>query len=227
MRSTVVRKILSCALVMILLSPLSLFGADARGAMVYARGTAWVNGSNIPQSSAIFPGDLVQTRSDSLANINAPGSNVSIYADSLIKFEGAAVSLEHGGLKVATSNSLATHVGGVTITPAAGTATEFQVIDVDGTIHISANKGDLNVSDASGNAMLAAGQETTRTESSEEQENHKRRKKGPGGALPGAEGSLLDSRMAMYAGLAVVGGVTTWVLLQGDDPVSPSKPNGP
>jgi len=61
----------------------------------------------VPRTSAVFPGDLVQTRSDSVASINASGSNVVVLADSLVKFEGPAVALEHGSLKVATSKGLA------------------------------------------------------------------------------------------------------------------------
>jgi hypothetical protein len=224
MRYTYARKTLSCALLMTMLFPVSLFGADARGAMVYARGTAWVNGSNIPQSSAIFPGDLVQTRSDSLANINCAGSNISVLSDSLVKFEGVAVVLEHGGVKVATSNNFVTHAGGVSITPPPGAQAEFQVVDVDGTVRILASKGDLSITDASGTATLAAGQETTRSESSDEQEQQRKRRKKSGAAVGGLETPILNGTTAVYAGVAVVGGVTAWVLLQGDDPVSPSKP---
>jgi hypothetical protein len=94
---------------------------------------------------------------------------------------------------------------------------------VDGTIRILASKGDLNISDPAGTATLAAGQETTRTESSEEQEKRNRRKRA-GGVIPGAQAPILNSTTAMYGGVAIVGGVTAWVLLQGDEPVSPSKP---
>ena len=39
--------------------------------MLYTNGAAWVNGAHVPRtSSAIFSGDLLQTRSDSVANIN-------------------------------------------------------------------------------------------------------------------------------------------------------------
>ena len=40
-----------------------------------------------------------------------PGSNVVVLADSLVKFEGPAVALEHGSLRVATSKGLSTHTG--------------------------------------------------------------------------------------------------------------------
>src|SRR5437870_7612950 len=88
------RKLLS--LMMIAVLPGALLAADSAGAMLYAKGTAWLNGSTVPRSSAVFPGDLIQTKANSVANINAAGSNVLIVADSLVKFEGTAFSVEHG-----------------------------------------------------------------------------------------------------------------------------------
>lgn len=214
---SVFRKALCCTLTMLLVFPVSLLAADTNAAMVYARGTAWVNGTSIPRSSALFPGDLVQTKSDSVANINVLGSSVTVLSDSLVKFEGSSLEVEHGGVTVATSKSLGTHVGDVKIVPASGDWTEFQVADVDGTVKIMARKGDLTVTDESGTSTVPAGQETTRDESQKSQ-----KKRRAGGAPPAAQGGILDSRTAIIVGTAAVGGVAAWVLLQGDDPASPS-----
>ncbi len=89
------RKMVSCVLLLIV--PASLFAADSGAAMLYADGAAWLNGSHVPKSSAIFAGDLVQTRSDSAANIHAPGSSITVLGDSLVQFEGASLKVEHGG----------------------------------------------------------------------------------------------------------------------------------
>ena len=113
--------------------------------MLYTAGSAWLNGSAVPKSSAVFSGDLLQTRSDSTASIQANGSSVMVMADSLVKFEGPAVEVEHGGVRVTTSKALAAHAGDVTIKPAGNSWTEFQVVDVDGRVQIAANKGDLTV----------------------------------------------------------------------------------
>jgi hypothetical protein len=215
---SVFRKALCCMMTVLLVLPVSLFAADTNAAMVYARGPAWVNGASIPRSSALFPGDLVQTKADSVANINILGSSVTVLSDSLIKFEGSSLEVEHGGVTVATSKSLATRLGDVTVTPASGNWTEFQVADVDGTVKIMARKGDVTISDESGTSTLPAGQETTRDES----QKSKKKKRTGGGATPAAQGGILDSRMAIYAGTAAIGGVAAWVLLQGDDPASPS-----
>lgn len=205
---------------MIAAFPASLMAADATAAMLYAKGEAWVNGSSVPRSSAIFPGDLVQTKPDSVVNINAAGSNVMVLSDSMVKFEGNAVSIEHGSVTVATSKGMATHVGEVTVSPASAKWTEFEVVDVNGSVQIMARKGDVNINDGQETTTLAQGQQTTRDENQEA----KKRRKREGGAATAAAGSVLDSPIAIGVGAAAVGGVLTWVLLQGDEPLSPSKP---
>jgi hypothetical protein len=201
---------------MIAVFPASLMAADSGAAMLYAKGTAWLNGANVPRSSAIFPGDLVQTKPQSLANINAPGSSVMILSDSLIKFEGKAVSIEYGSVTVATSKGMSTRAGEVTVTPASSAWTEFEVTDVNGRVQIVARKGDVSVSDGSQTSTLPEGQQTTRDES------QTKKKKREGGAAPAAAVGVLDSTLVMGIGAAAVGGLVTWVLLQGDEPASPS-----
>jgi len=207
--------------IMSLVVPVSLWAADSGPAMLYAKGTAWINGSTVPRTSAVFPGDLVQTRYDSMANINAAGSNVVVLADSLVKFEGPAVSLEHGSVTVATSRGMTTRAGEVTVVPTSSGWTEFEVKqDANGTIQVVAQKGDVNVSDGSGTSTVPQGQQTTVDET---QAKKKKRRKG-GGAIPAASTSILDSPIVIYGGAAAVGGLVTWVLLQGTNPVSATQP---
>ncbi|MGB8986453.1 MAG: hypothetical protein WCC37_07615 [Candidatus Sulfotelmatobacter sp.] len=219
------RRMVSCVLVIGF--PSSLFAADSGAAMLYAHGAAWVNGAHVPASSAVFSGDLVQTRSDSGANINAPGSSITVLGDSLVKFEGSSLNVEHGGVAVATSKGLATTAGDVHVAPASDAWTEFNVTDVDGTVRIAARKGDLNITDDSGTVTLAQGQETTRDEQSDQSADtskDKKKKKRAAGAAPAAGGGALNSPLAVGIGGAAIVGVTTWVLLQSDNPVSPSTP---
>jgi len=208
--------------IMIALVPVSLWAADSSPAMLYARGAAWINGGAVPRTSAVFPGDLVQTQSDSVASINASGSNVVVLADSLVKFEGPAVALEHGSLKVATSKGLSTHSGDITVAPASNGWTEFEVKQVsDDSVQIVAQKGDVTVSDGSSTSTLSQGQQTTVGNSLEKRK--KKRRKG-GGAVPATSGAVLDSPTVIYSGAAAVGGLLTWVLLQDSNPVSQVAP---
>ena len=220
MGRSALRGMVSCVLTV--LFPFSLFAADSNAAMLYTSGPAWVNGAHVPRpSSAIFSGDLLQTRSDSIANINQPGSTVRVLADSLVQFEGSSVKIDHGGVRVSTSKAMATTAGDVKVTPTSNAWTEFNVTYVDGTVRIAARKGDVTISDGKGTVTLAQGQETTRDESSDPK---KKNRKQAGGATPGATGGVLNSPIAIGIGGAAVVGLTTWVLVKDDDPASPAKP---
>jgi hypothetical protein len=223
-------RMVSC--VLLLGFPASSFAADSGAAMLYTHGAAWLNGAHVPASSAIFTGDLVQTRSDSGANINAPGSSITVLGDSLVQFEGASLKVEHGSVDVATSKGVATTAGDVRVAPASSAWTEFNVTDVDGTVKIAANKGDLLVTDDNGTVTLPQGQQTTRDEQTDQSadtstnsNDKKKKKKRAAGAAPGATGGVLSSPVAIGIGSAIIGGVTLWVLVKSDDPVSPSTPN--
>lgn len=201
---------------MVIACPASLMAADSGAAMLHTNGKTWVNGIPAPISAAVFPGDLVQTESNAAASISSTGSSVAILPGSLLRFESSKLGLDHGIVTVATSKKLAMRAGNVTVTPISDTWTEFQVSQSDGKVMILARKGDVSVEDDSGSSTVSAGQQTTRSSS-------KDRRKG-GGAAPAAGGGLLDSPVVVGVGGAAVGALITWVLLQGGNPFSPSKP---
>lgn len=149
--------------------------------------------------------------------------DVMVLSDSLVKFQGPDVEIEHGAVQVATGRSLATKAGEVTVKPAQPSWTEFQVADVDGRVQIVATKGDLTVQDQQGTTTLSEGQQTTRDDTSEPTKK-KHRKQGQG-AVPGAQGGILSSTKAIVIGGVIVGGVTIWALTRSEQPMSPSCPN--
>ena len=219
-RQTIAR-MASCVL-LVLFPASSLFAADTEAAMLYTSGAAWVNGAHVPRASyTIFSGDLLQTRSDSVANINEPGSIIAVDADSLVKFEPTAVRIEHGGVNVSTSKKVSTIAGDVKVTPTSTAWTEFNVSDVDGTVRIAARKGDLAISDGKETVTLQQGQETTRDESTS---SSGKGKKGQAGTPTAASGGIMNSPIAVGVGAAAVIGVTTWVLTRSSAPASPSVP---
>ena len=225
MRLSVLRGLVSCVLAFLL--PASLVAADSNAAMLHTNGAAWINGAHVPRSSAaIFYGDLLQTRSDTVANINQPGSSITVLADSLVQFQGSSLDIQHGGVTVSTSKSVATTAGEVKVTPASNAWTEFNVSDVDGTVRISARKGDLTINDGKQTVLLAQGQETTRDDSSDTDNGNgkKKNRRRQDGAVPAAGGGILNSPWAVGAGGAAIIGVTTWVLIKNDNPASPAKP---
>lgn len=218
------RGLVSCLLLATF--PASLLAADSNAAMLYTKGPAWVNGAHVPRPTlAIFSGDLLQTPSNSVANINQPGSTITVLSDSLVQFRGTSLNIEHGAITVSTSRSVAATAGDVKVTPASNSWTEFNVTDVDGTVHIAARKGDLTITDGKETVMLAQGQETSRDETSDTDSNGKKRKhRDAAGASPAAGGGILNSPYVVGIGGAAALGVTTWVLIQSDNPASPSTP---
>lgn len=216
----------SCLL--LALTPTYSFCADSTRAMLYTNGAAWVNGIFVPRTSAVvFSGDLLQTRSDSLANINRPGTIVTVLSDSLVRYEVASLRIEHGGLAVATSEGVAVTAGAVKVEPASHLWTEFNVTDVDGTVRISARKGDIKVDDGNKTVTLAQGQETTRDEAANSGDSSKssKKKRGAGvAATPAASGGVMNSPYAIAAGAGAIGALGLWVWTRNDDPASPSIP---
>jgi hypothetical protein len=218
------RSVMSCLLAVVF--PVHMLAGESPSAMLYTSGSAWVNGSTVPKTAAMFAGDLLQTRPDSTASIQSNGSSVMVMADSLVKFEGLAVEIEHGGVRVTTSRGMAARAGDVMVKPAGPSWTEFEVIDVDGQVQIAANRGDVTVQDDQGTTTVTQGQQTTRDDTSDSEKKKKKRRRGAGTATA-AKGGIMSSPWAVYGGTAAITGVGIWVWLRDEGPVSPSCPTNP
>jgi len=218
------RSAVCCLLALVF--PANVLAGESAEAMLYTSGSAWVNGGQAPKSAAMFVGDLLQTQSDSTASIQANGSSVMVQADSLVKFEGPAVEIEHGGVRVTTSRGMAARAGDVTVKPIGNSWTEFRVIDVDGQVQIAANKGDVTVQDDQSTTTVSQGQQTTRDDTSNTEKKKKKRRSGSGAATA-AKGGVMSSKVAVYTGVGLVGGVGLWVWLQNEPPISPACPKNP
>src|SRR5271163_5059366 len=214
-----------CCLLTIQFPAQVMLAGETATAMLYTNGAAWLNGSEVPKSAAVFSGDMLQTRADATASIQSNGSSVMVLADSLVKFDGPDVEIEHGAVRVTTSRGLAARAGDVTVKPAGNSWTEFQVKDVDGRVQIAANKGDVTVQDDKGTTTtVTQGQETTRDDTASPEKKKKKRRKAAG-AAPAAGGGIMSSAPVVYGGLAVAGGVGIWVWTRSEPPVSPSCPS--
>src|SRR5271156_643327 len=217
-----------CCLLAILFPAQMMLAGETASAMLYTNGSAWLNGSEGPKSAAVFSGDMLQTRQDSTASIQSKGSSVMVLADSLVKFEGPAVELEHGAVRVTTSLGLEARAGEVTVKPVNNSWTEFQVTDVDGRVQIAANKGDVSVQDAQGTTTtVTQGQQTTKDDTADTEKKKKKKHRNGPGAAPAAGGGIMSSPYAVYGGLAGVAGGAIWIWTRNEAPVSPSCPSNP
>jgi hypothetical protein len=159
------RNTLCSVMVILTFAPASLLAVDSGVAMARPYGSAWLNGIVLEQPSAIFPGDSVQTGAKSVLKIGSSGSNLVVLSDSLIKFEGGVVSVEHGGVKLVTSKLMSARAGSVVAAPASATSTEFEFSDAAGSVRIVALKGDLRISNGSETMILSQGQEAKQKDS--------------------------------------------------------------
>jgi hypothetical protein len=127
------------------LFPLSLFAADSGSAMLRSKGGVWVNGKENPDSTAIFSGDLIETNPGSVANLDAQGSSVLIQSQSVVEWGNNVLTLDHGSVTVGTSTALRVKVNCLTVEPIANQWTQYDVTNVDGTVHVAAHKLDVKI----------------------------------------------------------------------------------
>jgi hypothetical protein len=200
--------------ILIAITPASLIAAEggSGAAMLYGKGTVWLNGRPLPRSSAVFPGDLIQTQPESLATLDAYGSGVIVLQDSLIKFEENAVSLEHGSVSVATSKGMVALAREVTVTPASNAWTEFEVADADGAVQVVASKGNVNVNCGKGTANLSEGEQAT-----PDQSGHCRKKPKDGAPVP-QKGPILTDPYVLAGGLILGGAIVCLLLCNSSKP---------
>jgi len=179
-------------------------------------------GNNELRSAALFVGDTVSTRPDSVASINADGSMILVLADSSVQFEGNSLNMSRGGVVVTTTQAMAVRAGKLTIAPLAQRSAKFEVSDSDGLVQIAAREGALEINDGASTTILQEGQQTTRQES-DQASGHKTTK----GAAPGGNGFHISKKTALIIGGAAAAGTTAALLLttgNGSHPVSPAAP---
>jgi hypothetical protein len=131
--------------VMALLCPLSLLAADTGGAVVHSNGGVSVNGTEVADSTAIFPGDVLETKPGFVANLDAEGSSVLIQPESIVKFQANSLNLEHGSVSVGTSTRMSVHANCIKIEPVSNERTQFEVADLSGIVQVAAKKNDVNI----------------------------------------------------------------------------------
>lgn len=140
---SVLRKFVAALL--LVLWPLSLSAQDKASAILRSDGGVWINGAEVAGSSPVFPGDLIETRPAAIANLDAEGSSVLIQPETVVKYQGTFLDLDHGSVSVGTSTTLSVHVKCIRVTPVSSARTQYDVADRSGSVHVSAIKKDVNI----------------------------------------------------------------------------------
>jgi hypothetical protein len=206
---------------LILLMPATVLGADVHAGVVYGTGSVFVNGSQLPNSMPVLPGDIIETKEPSVARIDIIGSTTNIGPNAIVRFRDVGIALDRGAILVATGNSLSVFARDFRITPTSATWTQFEVIRSGGMIQITARKSSVTISCGVGvPTLIKEGQQITRADA----QNCGLGAKGASGAPTAAKGPILASPWAQGAGAAAAGSVLVWTLSHSDEPVSPFKP---
>src|ERR1700677_3111434 len=82
--------------------PLSLLG-QTPSAILHSQGGVWINGSEAHDSTAVSPGDLLETKPGFSSTLTLEGSTVLLQAESVVKLQANSLELDHGGVSVTTS----------------------------------------------------------------------------------------------------------------------------
>jgi hypothetical protein len=222
--------------VMLVIVPVSLLGQSAPNqtgaAILHTQGGVWVNGYEAKDSSAIFPGDLLETKPGSSANLNLDGSTVLIQPESVAKLQTNLLELDHGSVFVGTSKDFKVRVNCLTVVPVLSEWTQYEVNNLNGNVQVAARKDDVYVDRA---ADLRKPSVPTETQSSHGSTVHETEQKSfdlsgicGAPAPPKGAGMSLNPKW-IGVGAAGAGGILLCVLLcsgsgGGKPPVSSWQP---
>jgi hypothetical protein len=217
------------SVLMVFLTPLSLPAADTGSALVHSTGGVWVNGAEVMDSTTVFAGDSLETKPGFVANLDTQGSSVLIQAESIVRFQGDHLVLEHGSVAVGTSTAMSVEVHCIQVNPVTRDRTEYNVTDLSGKVEVEAIKKDVNIgkgraaakpsseSGAGLSGTVREGQHETRYESTA----------CGAAALPQAAGNPPNMKLLELGG-ATAGGVVALCLIlckgKTQSSISPSNP---
>jgi hypothetical protein len=212
---------------MVVVMPASLMAQSSGGAMLHSDGGVWLNGNPAPNSSAIFPHDLVQTQTGHQAKIDADGSTATVQPDTIVQFEGDELVLDHGSVQVNTSRGMTVRVNCMTVIPVTQEWTRYDVIDVDGKMRVVAYQNDVNIH-YQGTVARRSKPGTSLDATVHQGEQATREERCGVAARPAevinAKGAILNSTWAKLAGGGALVSLCFFLLCRGDDPISPAKP---
>ena len=211
---------------MLVIVPQSLLG-QAPSAVLHTQGGVWVNGYEAQDSAAIFPGDTLETKPQFSANLKLEGSDVLIQPQSVTKFQGDFLELDHGGVSVGSSTRFKVRVNCITVTPVLSDWTQYEVTDVNGTVHVAARKNDVNV-EIESHVKPSAESAGSKGGTVHEGEEHNYNESELCGAPPRSPGAAMNPKYFEIGG-AALGGVLVCVvfLCKGSGKKTPMSTSAP
>src|SRR5258708_3026754 len=153
MSVSIIRYLVCWALIVVV--PVSLLGQTG-SAILHTQGGVWVNGNEAPDASAVFTGDLVETKPGFSATLTLDGSSILVQPESIAKLQENLLVLDHGSVSVGTSKGFRVRVNCITVIPVLNEWTQYDVTDVNGTVQVAARKKEVKIEGEQGGAKLAS-----------------------------------------------------------------------
>jgi hypothetical protein len=201
--------------------------SQAPSGILHTQGGVWVNGSEARDATAIFAGDLLETKPGFSATLNLDGSEVLLTPESIGKFEGNSLDLDHGAVSVGTSKGFKVKVNCITVAPASSGWTQYEVSDLTGSLQVVAHKNDVTVDVASHGKSSTDGGSSGGTLHEGEQKSYEESELCEKAKQPTSAGNTLDPKWIAAAGAAGAG-ILIWLLIHntggGPPPITPSTP---
>jgi ferric-dicitrate binding protein FerR (iron transport regulator) len=118
---------------------------ETPAAILHTQGGVWLNGSEAADSTAVFLGDVLETKPGFSASLTLDGATILLQPESVAQLEQDVILLDHGSVSVGTPRSFKVRVNCISIVPVQNEWTQFDVTDLTGTVEVAANKKDVNV----------------------------------------------------------------------------------
>jgi hypothetical protein len=212
--------------------PLCLNAADLPVAILHAQSGVWVNGKQVPDSTAIFAGDTLQTQAGAIASLDSDGSTILLAPESVATFQNSFLTLDHGSVSVGTGRQFRVKVRCLNVVPVRAEWTQYEVTDVSGKIDVAARKNDVNIDHDAGHTKpsqpdASSPQSNEATVREGEEKSHDESEACGAPERPGAAGSTLNAKW-IYTGAGIAGGIILLLLLGGGGGTKPSvSPSSP
>jgi len=202
--------------------------AQGGGAILHSSGGVWVNGYEAHDSSAVFPGDLIETKAEATANLSFDGTTVLLAPESVSKFEADFLELDHGSVSVGTSRGYQVRVNCIRVIPVVNQWTQYIVTDLSGNVQVAARKLDVNVEHEHGRGKETAANDLSQKASVHEGQQESYDESQVCGAPPGPTSASSAISPKWIAAGAAGAGILIWILVHGGGggktPLSASSP---
>lgn len=215
-------------MIVFVILPASLVARDEGVGILRSYRDVRVNGTSPRSTAPVFPGDVIEARSQSpAARIELVGSSVEIDPETVVQFGSGGLRLDHGSMVVNTFRAFRVRVGCLTVTPMNADWTQYRVSDLNGRVDVAAVKGDVNIDSQSDKTSAGKSRESREINIHEgEQKSRTESCDGPNSKTEvTAKGPRLDSPYSQWPASGLIGGITCWALCRGDDPISPASPS--